>query len=172
MGESALSPNPFAVLTFIVAPALLTNASSLLVMSTINRLLRVGERMHELYAESEKMSEYCGSGYLEQVNRTERQAMRLLSALRWIYVALGAFAASSLVALVGAVSGQMDREVVLYVVVGLGLTLGALGVTGLICGCMNLLRANQLSLMNISEEASLIRARHEKRRRESNPAGR
>lgn len=172
MGESALTPNPFAVLTFIVAPALLTNASSLLVMSTINRLLRVAERMHELYDESEKMSEFCGANYLEQVNRTEHQAHRLLRALRWIYVALGAFAGSSLVALLGAVSGQLEKAAVLQTVVGLGLVLGAVGVTGLICGCLNLLRVNQISLMNVSEEAALIRSRQEKRRGESGGAGR
>ena len=35
--RSPMDPNPFAVLSFIVAPAILTNASSVLIMSTSNR---------------------------------------------------------------------------------------------------------------------------------------
>jgi len=40
--------NPFAILSFIVAPAVLTNASSVLSMSTTNRLARAVDRAREL----------------------------------------------------------------------------------------------------------------------------
>jgi len=40
--------NPFAVLSFIVAPAILTNASSVLTLSTSNRLARAVDRAREL----------------------------------------------------------------------------------------------------------------------------
>ena len=53
MGSTLLTQNPFAVLTIIVAPALLTNASCLLALSTINRLLRTRDSMRELLKESE-----------------------------------------------------------------------------------------------------------------------
>jgi hypothetical protein len=164
MESSLLTQNPFAVLTFIVAPAILTNATSVLAMSTINRMLRTRERMHELYAESEGTAKFCGPEYLEQVNRVENQAMLLLRALRWIYVSLGAFAAASLVTLLGAVSGQLGNEVLLRLVVGAGLMLGVAGVAGLVGGCVNLFRATQLSLVNIREEAALIRARQEQQK--------
>ena len=159
MNNNLLMQNPFAVLTFIVAPAILTNATSVLAMSTINRMLRTRERMHDLYAESEAAEKFHGANFVEQVNRVERQAMLLLRALRWVYVSLGAFAAASLVTLLGAVSGQLGDETLLRIVVATGLLLGALGVTGLVGGCVNLLRATQLSLVNISEEAALIRTR-------------
>jgi hypothetical protein len=94
----------------------------------------------------------------------EKQAVHLLSALRWIYTALGAFAAASLVTLLGAVAGQLGNEVFMRVVVGMGLLLGVLGVAGLVGGCLNLLHATQLSLTNIREEAALIRARQEKQK--------
>jgi len=48
MGNNLLTNNPFAVLTFIAAPALLTNATSVLVLSTANRMLRTRDRMREL----------------------------------------------------------------------------------------------------------------------------
>src|SRR6476660_3196790 len=99
MDSASLSQSPFAVVTFIVAPAMLTNASSVLAMSTINRMLRTRERMSSLFAKSEaggltdQESEYL----VVQTDRAERQALLLLRGLRAIYVALGAFAAATLV---------------------------------------------------------------------------
>jgi len=164
MGSNLLTQNPFAVLTFIVAPAILTNATSVLAMSTINRMLRTRERMQQLYARSEESEKFRGAAFVEQVNRVEKQAIHLLSALRWIYTALGAFAAASLVTLLGAVAGQLGNELFMGIVVGAGLLLGVLGVAGLVGGCLNLLHATQLSLLNIREEAALIRARQEQQK--------
>ena len=164
MDHNLLTQNPFAVLTFIVAPAILTNATSVLAMSTINRMLRTRERMQQLFAESEGATPIHGTRLVEQVNRVERQAVLLLSAMRWIYVSLGAFAAASLVTLLGAVSGHLGNAILMGIVVGAGLLLGVLGVAGLVGGCVNLLRATKLSLMNIREEAALIRARQEKQK--------
>src|ERR1035437_1593152 len=154
MGSNLLTQNPFAVLTFIVAPAILTNATSVLALRTINRMLRTRERMQQLYAKSEGGTEFRGAAFLAQVNRVEKQAVHLLSALRWIYTALGACAAA----------GQLGNEVFMRGVVGTGLLLGVLGVAGLVGGCLNLLHATQLSLTNIREEAALIRARQEKQK--------
>jgi hypothetical protein len=154
--------NPFAVLTFIAAPALLTNASCLLALSTINRLLRTRESMRELWKESERESHPRGPKFLEHVNRVEKQAALLLGALHWIYVALGAFVSATLVTLLGAVTGQLGGELALHLVTGLGILLGVAGVTGMIGGCVNLFHATQLSLINIHEEAESIRARQER----------
>src|SRR6267378_3001490 len=118
MGDNLLTQNPFAVLTFIVAPAILTNAASVLAMSTINRMLRTRERMQQLFAESEAGSDSRGARFVEQVNRVERQAVLLLSAMRFIYVALGAFAAAALVTLLGAVLGQWETALITRIVVG------------------------------------------------------
>lgn len=163
MGPNSLTQSPFAVLTFIVAPAILTNATSVLAMSTINRMLRTRERMQELFAESEKSSEFCGERFVAQVNRVERQAVLLLGAMRAIYVSLGAFAAASLVTLLGAVLGPWETIAVVRLVVGAGLLLGFTGVGGLVTGCINLFQATRLSMVNIREEAALIRARQQDR---------
>src|SRR5882672_7907964 len=50
---AALPSNPFAVLSFIVAPAVLTNASSVLILSTSNRLARAVDRTRALSRELE-----------------------------------------------------------------------------------------------------------------------
>jgi hypothetical protein len=44
MPYSPIAENPFAVLTAVVAPAILTNASSVLALGTSNRLARVVDR--------------------------------------------------------------------------------------------------------------------------------
>ena len=159
MGSNLLTNNPFAVLTFVAAPAILTNATSVLAMSTINRMLRTCDRMHELLKESANPATLSEPNFAERTGRVEQQAMLLLKALHWIYVALGAFAAASLVTLVGAVAGQLGNEMFMRVIVGAGLLLGFAGVGGLVGGCTNLFRATQLSLANIREEADLIRSR-------------
>ena len=159
MGNNLLTQNPFGVLTFIVAPAILTNATSVLAMSTINRMLRTRDRMHELLKESADPATLRETKFVEKANRVEQQAVLLLSALRWIYVALGAFAAASLVTLLGALFSELEHETLIHVIIGAGFLLGFVGVGGLIGGCVNLFHATQLSLVNIRDEAALIRAR-------------
>ena len=155
MDAISLGQSPFAVLTFIAAPAVLTNAASVLAMSTINRMLRTRDRMHELLAQSESgvKTATVAQRLVVQVNRVERQGSLLLRALHSIYVALGAFAAASLVTLLGAVLGHWEVAGWFHALVGFGLVLGFVGVSG----CWNLLQATQLSLENIREEAALIR---------------
>src|SRR5256885_5049053 len=97
MEPTSLTQSPFAVLTFVAAPALLTNASSVLALSTINRMLRTRDRMHDLFAKSEAdeqspASPAAAARLIEQVNRVEKQAILLLRSLHAIYVALAAFA--------------------------------------------------------------------------------
>jgi hypothetical protein len=160
-----LTQSPFAVLTFIAAPALLTNASSVLALSTANRMLRTRDRMKEMFVKSEAggQSDVEASRLVEQVNRVESQALLLLRALRSIYVALGAFAAATLVTLLGAGLAPFQGDLWFRLLAGFGLLLGFIGVGGLVLGSLHLFQATQISLTNISEEAALIRQRQAKR---------
>src|SRR5882724_7554586 len=93
----AFAQNPFALLSLIAAPALLTNAASVLALSTSNRFLRASDRMRTLAArlETEKNPAVTNELLLVQVNRVEKQAFLLLGALKGVYVALGSFAGAS-----------------------------------------------------------------------------
>ena len=159
MGPNLLTQNPFAVLTFIAAPAILTNATSVLAMSTINRMLRTRDRMHQLFKESESPARANDGEFRKQVERTEKQAVLLLRAVRWVYVALGAFAAASFVTLLGALAGNWVAIMLERIIIALALMLGFVGVGGLVSGSVNLFRATRLSLENIRDEAALIRLR-------------
>jgi hypothetical protein len=168
MDSLSLTQSPFAVVTFIAAPALLTNASSVLAMSTINRMLRTRDRMRELFNQSEEgkeQDEEARVAMMEQVDRVENQAVLLLRALRSIYVALGAFAGATLVTLLGAALAPFQGALLFRLLAGLGLAFGFVGVGGLVAGTLNLFRATQISLVNIRNEAKLIRRRQERRKK-------
>ena len=143
---------------------MLTNASSVLALSTINRMLRTRDRMKELFAKSQADTEPDAVRLVAQVDRVEKQAILLLRALRSIYVALGAFSGATLVSLLGASLAPFQAAFWFRLLVGLGLVLGFVGVGGLIFGSLNLFQATQLSLINIREEAALIRERQGRRR--------
>src|SRR3989442_4542725 len=132
METISLTQSPFAVVTFIVASALLTNASSVLALSTINRMLRTRDRMHDLFAKSEADGQSApeAARLIEQVNRVEKQAVLLLRALHSIYVAFGAFSAATLVTLLGAGFGPFPRESWVRPLVGLGAVSGVSGLGG------------------------------------------
>jgi hypothetical protein len=121
--------------------------------------MKLGRAGCALLKESESTTHPARPNFIEHVNRVEQQAMLLLGALRWVYTALGSFAAATLVTLLGAVTGEIGSELATRVVTIAGLLLGVLGVAGLIGGCLNLLHATQLSLLNIHGEAEFIRAR-------------
>jgi hypothetical protein len=165
MDVTAFSQSPFSVVTLIVAPAMLTNATSVLAMSTINRMLRTRERMSELFAKSEGggLSKSEAKRLVEQTNRVELQALYLLHAMRGIYVALGAFVAATLVTLLGAVLEQFHAAFWFYTFTTCGLIFGGVGVAGLIIGSVLLFRTTRLSLANIREEAACIRERQAQR---------
>jgi Protein of unknown function (DUF2721). len=171
MDQASLTQSPFAVLTFIAAPALLTNSSSVLALSTINRMLRTRDRMKELFAQSQQgtLPESERERILSQVDRVEKQGLLLLSGLRAIYVALAAFAGATLVTLVGAALFSLEEIFWFHLLARLGLVFGFVGVGGLIFGTVHLFSATQLSVINIRQEAGLIREMQKTKSENPNP---
>lgn len=153
--------NPFAVLSLIAAPALLTNASSVLALSTSNRFLRASDRMRVLAGrlETESKSSDMAAMLGVQVDRVEKQAFLLLTALKFVYVSLGCFAGASLISIFGAALGATSYRAAFDVTVVLAMVVGFVGISSLVYSCYNLFRATRISMLNISEEAALIRAR-------------
>lgn len=172
MIDPSTTGSPFTVLTFIAAPALLTNATSVLAMSTTTRMLRTRDAMAQLLRRSEghNLTGEDADRMVAQVNRTEKQAGLLLGALGAIYLALGSFSGATLVTLIGAAMAEFGfKPYLAYVGVGLG----AFGVVFVIIGSLRLFQATQLSIANIHEEAKLIRTRyaHNLSELDENPPG-
>jgi hypothetical protein len=155
MGETA---NPFAALSLIVAPAVLTNASSILVLSTSNRLARAIDRARTLAAQLELPTGIPGrftNLRLKELASSEQRALMLLNALRLFYASLGAFAGAALTSLLGAALSEYQTLSTTVEAVAVGA--GVIGVAGLLLGCVLLLRETRLAVLVVSEEATLLR---------------
>ena len=156
--------NPFAILTFIAAPAILTNASSVLALGTSNRFARNVDRMRLLIKQLEDRKD-PPPGILErlfrdQIGQYERRGGLLVRALSSLYFSIGCFAGGSLMSLLGAILATTNHPNLLSPVLVLALLTGVAGLSGLVVGCSLLVRETRLALYTISEEATLYRTRY------------
>jgi len=158
---NTVAGNPFAVLTAIVAPAILTNASSVLALGTSNRLARVVDRTRVVAAELAAF-EPEGPDYqmwAAQLEPLEVRAQLLLKALRLFYAGLGLFAASALVSVGGSIAAYYGQKLLFEAAAALAVLSGASAVLGLASGCVLMVHETQLAVENLAEEAK-IRVRH------------
>jgi hypothetical protein len=156
-----VTANPFAILSFIVAPAILTNASSVLAMSTSNRLARAVDRARELskQLETELNESPETPRRLRELGVAEQRALMLIRALRSFYAALGGFAAAALLSLLGAVMVSLRAETTVIVFEVIAVSTGLLAVGALVHGSIVLVRETQLAVQVLRERAETIRAR-------------
>ena len=151
--------NPFAALSLIVAPAILTNACALLSMSTSNRLARAVDRARELSRQIEAPGEHDETRLLGELTISEERAVLLLRVLRSFYIALGAFALATLVSLVGAVVAAIDSGLTVRALELLGVLAGAAAVGALLHGSSLLIRETRMAVSVVSERADRARTR-------------
>ena len=157
-----LADNPFTSLSLIAAPAVLTNASSVLALGTSNRFARAIDRARALSILLEKEpvnADPMTIMRVHQLNRLERRSLLMLHALRAFYLALGSFAASALISLIGASLVSSTHHIIFRVTSVVGLVTGSLGVGGLVFGCILLVAETRLAVQNVAEEAKLVRER-------------
>ena len=153
----AVAATPFAVLTAVVAPAILTNASSVLALGTSNRVARVVDRTRivakELAAMEPGSVHYAS--WSKQLERLQIRARLLVKALRLFYISLGLFATSALIAVVGSVISAYGRTDLLDFAAAVGLLAGAVAVVGLAWGCALMVQETRLAVRNLAEEAQI-----------------
>ncbi len=157
-----MESNPFAVLSLIVAPAILTNASSVLIMSTSNRLARAVDRARELSKQLEETVNFdCPEPRrrLRELATAEQRALLLMRALRGVYVALGGFASAAFVSLLGAVLAAFPIPHVVYPLEVIGVAAGLLAVSALVYGSALLLQETAIAVQVISDRAATVRER-------------
>jgi len=153
--------NPFAVLTFISAPAILTNASCVLLFGTGNRYGRAIDRVHQLADVVQKggTDEAELRFRIRQLKAAETRTLLIVRALTCFYTAVAGFVGSTLVSLVGAVLVylQMDRGVLSSFVIAF--IAGTLGVFAMITGAIMLARESRFSFRILREEKNFIAER-------------
>jgi hypothetical protein len=150
--------NPFATLTILVAPAILTNASSVLCLGTGNRIARVVDRTRVLAAEMANLEpgHTLRIPYDRQLARLRVRAQLLLRALRMFYMSIASFASAALIAIIGSLLGGAFGDTLLKALEALGLVAGTIGVGGLVFGCILMVSETRLAVRFLEEEAGLL----------------
>jgi hypothetical protein len=151
--QSTLPPggatSAFAVLSFLAAPAILTNACTLLALGTSNRLARAADRARlaaaAILAATDTADPMVKLQEKDFHSATTR-AQLLVKALRRFYFGAGCFAAGTCVALVGAFADYFELRALDRVTQGLTILAAVAGVWGIVTGALILLRETRLAL--------------------------
>lgn len=154
-----LGSNPLGLLTFIVAPAILTNASSVMVLGTANRFARAIDRARDLSAQIEGKQDDASPEVAlrrRQLRVTERRVLLLVRALTAFYSSVGAFAAAALVSLVAAILFVTEQQYLEPFILTAALCCGVAGVGGLVLGSSLLVWETRLALRVLRDETSFM----------------
>jgi hypothetical protein len=154
-----LGTNPFSILTFIVAPAILTNASSIMALGTSNRFARAIDRARALSSRGdgkENGSDPEAALRLRQLRYAEQRVLLLVRALTAFYLSVGSFAAASLVSLLGAVFSVAEQDLLRQAALGVALCAGVAGIGGLVYGSSLLVWETRLALRILGEETQFL----------------
>jgi hypothetical protein len=99
----ASTENLYTVLTLIAAPAVFTNAASVLTLGTGNRLARLVDRTRVIAQElqREELNTPSLKLWRSHLDRLGRRGGLLLRGMRFFYGSIGVLAAASLVSVLG-----------------------------------------------------------------------
>ena len=156
--------NPFAALTFIAAPALLTNAASLLLLGTSNRLARAVDRVRALTTHLEHHTDTesrVAQLELRQLQTAERRVLIIVRAMTAFYLAVGSFSFGTMMALLGATLLAQDL-VAVAASWAMSATVAAcvVGVAAIMAGSLGLVFESRLTFRLLRVEADLARERY------------
>jgi len=153
--HTLVAADPFSILTVVAAPAVLTNASSVLALGTNNRLARVADRTHAVTTQLSKAEAGARDRevWAAQLPVLQTRAQLLLRALRCFYWGLGLFASSALISIAGSIVVSYGLPAAFEIAAGIGVVCGASAVTALVCGCVLMIRETQLAIEGLAYEA-------------------
>ncbi len=155
MEFNAGGADPFSVLTIVVAPAVLTNASSVLALGTNNRLARVADRTHALTAQLSTLTPGAKDYEIAKAELPPLQtrAQLLLGALRCFYLGLGLFASSAVISIAGSIVVYYGERTAFQIAAGIGVLCGASAVISLVCGSVLMIRETRLAVKGLAYDA-------------------
>jgi hypothetical protein len=156
---SSLSENAFAVLSFLAAPAILTNASTVLALGTSNRLARASDRARQAataIVSSASADDPIVQFQQQDFQNSTRRALLLVHALQRFYLAAGCFAAGTCVALVGAFANYFKFHSLDSFAQAAMVLCALAGVGGLVHGSVTLLRETQMALRSLDLQHAAI----------------
>jgi len=150
--------SPFAVLTAVVAPALLTNSSTVLVLGLGNRIARVVDRTRTVAGVMASVSQDSDlyQRLQQQAGLLRQRSLHLGKAIRLGYAAVGAFAAEALIAVLGGMLVHYEFLLAARVAAMVALAIGFASVGSLVLACVYMVRETAMALDNLAEEAKTV----------------
>jgi len=149
------STNPLTVLSYVSGPALLTNATSLLLLSTSNRFARAIDRSRYLVialeSQSGSRSKYAVA---EELVGAQKRVRLIGQAMAAFYLATGMFTLATMIAIAGAVVGQVRMGVTFDAVISFAALSGVVGFSALVLGATALMRESRLAVRSLKAEAA------------------
>lgn len=139
----------FQLLTFIAAPALLTNASTVLVLSTSNRFARAVDRARFL-------EEHLDGSDTTALLRATRRVLMLNRALTAAYVAVAAFALGTFSELLGGGFASISRSEIAPIITLFGLFVAAVGVAAIAVAAASLVFETREAYLGLRSEARAL----------------
>ncbi|MBU3666565.1 MAG: DUF2721 domain-containing protein [Chthoniobacterales bacterium] len=164
------SLGPLAALSLIVAPAMLTNASAIMGLSSSNRLAIATQRARELARQLEADKTFTGSEAdrrLQELDAASRRSQLIVRALRGFYLAMGAFALATLLSLVGAVLEAFDPLGAVRAVELAALAAGVVAFGGLMTGSFHLLRETRIAVQQMETRYTALQMKADEWRRKA-----
>jgi hypothetical protein len=161
-----LPSNPFAILGFVSAPAVLTNASCVLLFGTGNRYGRAIDRVHELSEMIDALKAFDVAELhlrIRQLEAGEKRTSLIVRALTCFYAAVSGFVCCTLISLVGAalISARIEQGVSLCFAVAF--FAGTAGVSSMVTGATMLVYESRYSFRILREESGFLVERAHRR---------
>lgn len=149
-----MTENPFAVLTAVVAPAILTNACTVLSLGTGNRVARVVDRRRMVDESLSSLPEGSRERAMKlaELERLRHRSRLLFKALRLLYAGLGGFAGSALIAVIGSAMAYYEQTLLFQSLAAVGLIVGVASVAALVAASVTLVSEVRLALDSIEVE--------------------
>jgi hypothetical protein len=146
--------SPFTVLSYVGGPALLTNATSVFILSTSNRFARAIDRARQI-AEMKGPERNAFAGELRIAHRRVALMARAMACL---YVALTCFALGTAIAIGGAATAEfVSGNVLVIAFAGAGIA-GAIGFTAFVIGAACLVAESRAAMKAVLREADMALA--------------
>ena len=159
----ALPTNPFVVLSYVGGPALLTNATSLLVLSTANRFARAIDRSRYLTGLlAEPALEGIHALEVAELRTTGRRIRLIGRAISAQYLAAAMFALATVVSILGGVLAQVTTGAALDVIVVFAVALGLVGFAAFVIAAFSLVIETRLTMRWLGRESDNAIAAMEK----------
>jgi hypothetical protein len=147
--------NPFIVLSYVSGPALLTNATSLLLLSTTNRFGRSIDRSRVLAARLSDPTARTSAPSLErQMAMVQRRVGLMARALFGLYLSAAMFALATLASIVGAAMAELVHGTVLTLIVAAATVSGVVGFIAFVTAAAAMVAESRLAMRSLALEAA------------------